>query len=106
MNNQIMCNYLIWLRAFYNASINEAHGKTIHLILYCHASHKKKCIKEFAQSLNINFYYIPAGYPNEMQPLDIKVFGALKANERVAFFKIIYENKDAISNKGTHILGA
>ena len=41
-----------------------------------------------------------------MQPLDIKVFGALKANERVAFFKIIDENKDGISNKGTHIHGA
>ena len=111
MNSDIMHDYLLWLRNLYDETYKDREGyqpgMMIHLILDCHTSHKKEETKEFARSCNIKLHYVPAGYTDEMQPLDIKVFGALKAKARSVFFNLINEHKELRSNKAiaAHVLG-
>ena len=112
MNSHAMCEYFLWLRNLYDRTYQGREGyeglaTTIHLILDCHTSHTKKATRDFAAQLNIKLYFVPAGYTDEMQPLDIKIFGALKAKARSAFFQLIYREKELRSDKGVaaHILG-
>ena len=86
MTEDVMKRYLLWLRNQMNTKHN-AEGKTIHLILDVYAAHRTDAVKERAAGLNIKLYYVPAGRTDSLQPLDIKVFGALKAKARGYWYK-------------------
>ena len=55
------------------------------LILDVHSSHRTEAVKTLAQSLGISLHYIPAGATDALQPLDRRVFGALKSSARRLF---------------------
>ena len=55
------------------------------LILDVHSSHRTQEVKTLAQNLGINLHYIPAGATDALQPLDRRVFGALKSSARRLF---------------------
>ena len=59
--------------------------KEIHLILDVYAAHKTEAVKEAANALNIKLHFIPPGCTDLLQPLDVKVFGALKSTARRLF---------------------
>jgi len=77
----VMVRYLHWLRSIMDQS-HKSIGKTIHLVLDTYRAHLTDEVKNTADSLQIKLHYIPAGCTESLQPLDIKVFGALKAKAR------------------------
>ena len=79
---KVMENYLQWIRSTIDLLHPETANETIHLIIDVYKTHKHEKIRQLAQQLNIQLYYIPAGYTDEYQPLDIRVFGALKGMAR------------------------
>ena len=84
---------------------NHFHGEEVHLLLDVYTAHRTDDVKAIAKALNIHLYYIPPGCTDLVQPLDVKVFGALKAKAR-ALFRKRYEgtqsphvtSKDAVQN--------
>jgi len=79
--SDVMVRYLSWLREQMNARFN-ASDKTIHLVLDMYRSHTCDLVKDTAASHNIQLHFVPAGCTDSLQPLDISVFGALKAKAR------------------------
>lgn len=73
MTSDCFIQYLEFIRNQY------PDGKTIHLIVDSYSSHVSTKSKEKAEELNIDLIYIPSGYTDEYQPLDIAVFAALKS---------------------------
>lgn len=55
------------------------------LILDVHSSHRTDAVKRLAENLAIRLHYVPPGATDELQPLDRRVFGALKATARRLF---------------------
>ena len=55
------------------------------LILDVHSSHRTEEVRNLARNLEINLHYIPAGATDALQPLDRRVFGALKSSARRLF---------------------
>lgn len=55
------------------------------LILDVHSSHRTEEVKTLARNLDISLHYIPAGATDAFQPLDRRVFGALKSSARRLF---------------------
>jgi hypothetical protein len=76
-------HYLAWLAKQYETEIKAGH--TLHLILDLFAAHRAEKIKKYAKRLGIKLWFIPAGYTDELQPLDRGVFGAMKAMFRRLF---------------------
>ncbi len=70
------------------------HGQPLHLLLDLHSSHRSNEIKKLAAELNITLHYIPAGQTDKYQPLDRKVFGALKATARHLIRERLSENSE------------
>ena len=63
------------------------------LIWDLHASHKTDSVKQAATSKGIGLLFIPAGQTDYWQPLDNKVFGALKAAAKRKFDEMmVYRN--------------
>ena len=66
----------------YLHAIRECYGyddpNTIHVILDVFKVHITDSVNQAAKDLNIKFYLIPAGKTDEIQPLDIRIFGPLK----------------------------
>ena len=56
-------------------------------------------IIEFAESNNIKLYFIPLGYTDQLQPLDIKLFGILKSYARPLFYERYRNDPYRKSNK-------
>ena len=50
----------------------------IHLILDVYRAHFTESVRKHAENLNIELIPIPAGMTDEMQPLDLRIFGPLK----------------------------
>lgn len=73
MTQELFCDYLVFLRS----QISE--DKIIHLLVDNVPSHKVTKIEQKAQELNIILHYIPPGRTDELQPLDIRIFGGLKS---------------------------
>ena len=67
--------YLMHLRQHFG-------DQQLHLILDLHSSHRAPEVKQLAESLGIHLWYIPAGCTDQLQPLDRRCFGALKATAR------------------------
>jgi hypothetical protein len=72
-------HYLSWLRTLY------PDDQPIHLLLDCYSVHRANEIRPLAAELGIELHYIPAGWTDELQPLDRYVFGAMKAMCRRLF---------------------
>ena len=66
----------------------------IELILDSHISHRSEKVKQMASALKINLHYIPPGMTDLLQPLDRRVFGALKSTARSLFRKDPRENRN------------
>ena len=49
------------------------------------AAHRTDAVKQRAEELGITLYFIPPGCTDLVQPLDVKVFGALKSTARKLF---------------------
>ena len=77
----VMERYLTWLRTRMDEH-HGAEGKTIHLLLDVYRAHTCQSVRDVAAENNIILHFIPAGYTSTLQPLDVKVFGALKAKAR------------------------
>jgi hypothetical protein len=86
MKGDVFCEYLRHVREY------EPSGRRLVLILDAHPSHCTGSVKREARSLNIRLIYIPPGATDEMQPLDRKVFGALKSEARRLFRQSAAEN--------------
>ena len=96
-NVDVMSAYLRWLRSIYDKYYEghpnyEVGHTTIHLIIDCYASHRHEVAKNIASELNICLHFVPAGATDEYQPLDIRVFGALKAMARKAWYQVLYQD--------------
>jgi hypothetical protein len=73
--------YLERLREWYG------HEDPIHLALDCYSVHRSQEIRDDAIGLGIELHFIPAGWTDELQPLDRDIFGALKSISRRLFHR-------------------
>ena len=71
----------------------------IDLMWDCYSVHRNNEIKEQAKKKNINLIFIPPGLTDKCQPLDMHVFGALKAKARKMWLDYCISNKDAVFSK-------
>ena len=71
--------YLMWIRE------SSGHDRTIHLILDLYAVHRTEASKLMAQGCGIELHFIPESFTDQLQPLDRRCFGALKATARRVF---------------------
>ena len=55
------------------------HARPLWLVADCFSAHREKETRDHAASLNMELIYVPAGYTDEMQPLDRSIFGTLKS---------------------------
>jgi hypothetical protein len=69
--------YLDFIRGFV-----ENRGSRIHLLVDVYPVHIQATARQHAEDLNIQLHFIPAGLTDEYQPLDRRVFGALKSSAR------------------------
>lgn len=74
--SEVMKQYLEWLAE------EHTRGSWAYLVWDVHASHRHDEAKRAAAENAINLGYIPAGQTSTWQPLDVRVFGALKAHAR------------------------
>ena len=79
MNHVIFSEYLQHVR------VQIPSGDRIFLICDVHASHRTDDVKRLAGDLNIELLHVPPGATDRLQPLDRKVFGALKSESRRLF---------------------
>jgi hypothetical protein len=82
--------YLQWLRARYGP------GPELHLILDLYSVHRSDQVKAEAARLGIRLYFIPAGFTDELQPLDRYIFGVLKAMCRRMFHRFTEDVQDTV----------
>ena len=64
----------------------------IYLILDVYPAHRVVTVKELAERLNIHLLFLPAGLTDKYQPLDRRVFGALKANMKRHVYQFMSDN--------------
>ena len=84
MTTECFIQYLEFIRQQY------PRDKTIHLIVDSYSSHVASKSQAKAEELNIELIFIPSGYTDEYQPLDIAVFAVLKsiANAKLRHFLV------------------
>ena len=70
---RVMRRYLEWLA-------DKARHHWSYLVWDLYASHRHQEVKDTATENSINLAYVPAGQTSLWQPLDVRVFGALKAH--------------------------
>ena len=88
---ETFCQYLTGVRNYYGFD----NTNTIHMILDVFKVHISERVKACAHNLNIKLYVIPAGMTDELQPLDRKIFGPLKAFVHSLFRKKVRESIDS-----------
>ena len=72
-----------------------ADDDPIWLVLDCSSAHRDPQTKTLARSLNINLIFIPAGFTDELQPLDRAIFGVLKSHLRRLWRERFTDNPEA-----------
>ena len=72
--------YILELRDLYGVGV-----ETLHIILDAFSAHISEEIREFAELNNIKLYFIPQGFTDQLQLLDVKLFGILKSIARRLF---------------------
>jgi hypothetical protein len=103
-----MISYLKNLRSYYDGEFAENENynnsdKKIHLIWDIFAAHRDESVRACAEKNNIILYFIPAGCTDALQPLDIKVFGALKAKARKLWNENYIFNPEEKPSKATAV---
>lgn len=88
MSTDAFIEYLKFLRSQYSDE------KKIHLIVDSYSSHKGKKVEETIKDLNISLTYIPDGYTDSFQPLDIAVFAVLKSIANAKLSQFLLDNPD------------
>jgi hypothetical protein len=86
MRGDSFCEQLRHLRDY------EPSGRRLILILDDHPSRRTERVKANARRLDIQLIYVPPGATDEMQPLDRKLFGALKGEGRRLFQQAAADN--------------
>ena len=68
-------------KTFQLMSISERFpdDEPVWLVLDCYSAHRNEASRTLAASLKIELIFIPAGFTDELQPLDRCVFGVLKS---------------------------
>ena len=74
----IMIRYLQWFRKMFDNKYQNDTNETIYLILDMYKAHRNKEVIQTAHDNNIELLFVPPGMTDKLQPLDIRVFGALK----------------------------
>ena len=69
------------------------------LVIDCYSAHREKHTIQLAESLNINLVFIPAGFTDELQPLDRSIFGVLKSYLRRMWRDRFIENPETRFNR-------
>ena len=88
---ETMINYLKFFRNYMNQHFGTERQR-LYLILDVYKSHCDQRVKECCEENNIELIYIPAGCTDAYQPLDIKVFGALKSKARGKWYATYCSN--------------
>ena len=73
--------FLVGVRDYYTWD----DPNTVHLLIDIFKAHTTDEVKALAETLNIHLHFIPAGLTDELQPLDIKIFGPMKTFARTLF---------------------
>ena len=69
-----------------------ADDKVIVLIVDVYPTHRSETVRRTAQELNICLEYIPPGLTDVLQPLDRRVFGALKSIAKQYVYRLLSED--------------
>ena len=69
----VMKTYLTWLST-------RIEPEWSYLVWDLHASHRDETVKAVAHESRVNLAYVPAGQTSVWQPMDVRVFGALKSH--------------------------
>jgi hypothetical protein len=80
MTQEIFARYLEFVRGFV-----DDREQVIHLLAEIYSPPIQPPARELADALKIQRHFIPAGLTDERQPLDRRVFGALKSAGRRMF---------------------
>jgi hypothetical protein len=76
-------SFLIYLELLRGYIRDGASGEDrIYLIIDLYKAHMTEAVRQRAHELNIELIFIPPGCTDELQPLDRKVFGPLKAKAK------------------------
>ena len=86
--------YILELRDLYGVGV-----ETLHIILDAFSAHISEEIREFAELNNIKLYFIPQGFTDQLQLLDVKLFGILKSIARRLFMERYRSNPYAKRTK-------
>ena len=95
---ETMLKYLQFFREYMDEKFNT-RNQTLHLLLDIYKSHCDSAVSEYCEQNKINLIYIPAGCTDLYQPLDIKVFGALKGMARGLWYTNYCSNPNQKFNK-------
>lgn len=94
-------NYLHFLRREIPPIYNDEIRDKIFLFADSFPAHHSEHAKMVARSLNIELIKIPEGTTDECQPLDCRIFGALKAQARAYsnanLTRFVFDNFDALT---------
>ena len=71
--HEVMRDYVKWLS-------DQVKGHWSYLIWDLHVSHRNQTVRDTAAAQCVNLAYVPAGLTSVWQPLDVRVFGSLKAH--------------------------
>ena len=89
MNRESFETYLKFIRQQFS------DDDPIYLLLDTYTVHKLACVRELAAGLNIHLRFIPAGMTDKYQPLDRRVFGALKSTAKRYIYREMATNPTA-----------
>jgi hypothetical protein len=78
-------------------------GQPFHLISDQCSAHKSAAVQAHCAGLGIELHLIPTSLTDKLQPLDRRVFGALKANAKSHFRRAIREQRQAARNRGERL---
>ncbi len=82
---------------FYLHKIRELVGEPCALILDQYAAHVSETTKRTAEECNIRLVYIPVSGTDVYQPLDLRVFGALKSTACSMIYDRIFETDGGLT---------
>ena len=86
INKEAFERYLMILREQFEGD------DTIYLLLDIYPAHRVESVKNLAAELNIHLVYVPAGLTDKFQPLDRRIFGALKASAKAQVYQFMSQN--------------
>jgi hypothetical protein len=107
-NTAVMKDYLQRLRLYYDTTFDgyqnyEVGVTEIDLIWDCFSAHRNAEIREIATRFKINLHFVPAGGTGDYQPLDVRVFGALKATAKKKWYKRYTDDRESPQDKSSAV---